>query len=98
MPVGAVLYSVCLNFISSALVRLERNEAIRGRSFHSNLFSGVRVNSRPIRRMDIVQRGGTYAISMRHNSPRSCISVSYCTTVVTHIRGLLVVVSSDIVP
>ena len=36
---------VCLNFISSALERLERNEAIRGRSFHSNLFSGVCVHS-----------------------------------------------------
>ena len=46
---------------------------------------------RPNRRMDIVPRRS-------HHSPRSWISVSYCTTVVTHIPGLLVVVSSDIVP
>ena len=46
---------------------------------------------RPNRRMDIVQRKS-------HHSPRLWISVSYCTTVVTHIPGLLVVVSSDMVP
>ena len=30
---------------SAELERLEWNEAIRGRSFHSNLFSGVSVHS-----------------------------------------------------
>ena len=47
--------------------------------------------SRPNRGMDIVP-------SRSHHSPRSRISVSYCMTVVTHVPGLLVVVSSDIVP
>ena len=47
--------------------------------------------SRPNRRMDMVQRRS-------HHSPRSWISVSYFTTEFTHIPGLLVVVSSVIVP
>ena len=41
--------------------------------------------------MDIVQRRS-------HHSLRSWTSVSYCTTVLTYIPGLLVAVSSDIVP
>ena len=47
--------------------------------------------SRPNCRMDMAQ-------CRSHHSPRSWISVSYFTTVFTHIPGLLVVVSSVIVP
>ena len=79
-----VIMYIYLVYLYNTSMCLEQQQKVINYRFREMWVPG----SRPNRGMDIVQRRS-------HHSPRSWISVSYCTTVVTHIPGLLVVVSSD---